>query len=111
MAKTLSAEQAYKLEADSIAKACPKDFLNKVIPNKNPQGYDSISAIMGCSKHPQIKDRNEIGFYTFLKGKSEIYMLKKSFREALADNNSPKLDESTSQNFSSGSSKLKDLQE
>ena len=93
MAKTLSAEQAYKLEADSIAKACPKDFLNKVIPNKNPQGYDSISAIMGCSKHPQIKDRNEIGFYTFLKGKSEIYMLKKSFREALADNNSPKLDE------------------
>lgn len=98
-AKKFSIEEAYKLEADSVAKACPKEFVNKMIPVKNPQGYESVSAIIGCSKHPQLKDRNEVGFYTFVKGKSDVYMLKKSFHEDLTNKKSAKLDEGNYKTF------------
>ena len=94
LASKMSIEDAYKTEADSVVNACPKDAINKIIKSTNAQGYDSVTAIVGCKKHPQLKGRNEVGFYNFIKGKEDIYMVKKSFREVIGGKNTIHLDES-----------------
>ena len=95
MASQQSVQSAYQMEANSVVSSCPKESINYVVENSNTQGYDSISAIVGCSKHPFIKGRNEVAFYTFIKGKADIYMIKKSFRELLEKNTAPLLDKNS----------------
>ena len=93
MSSKLSAKAAYEIEADSVVRNCPSEAVNSIVQLPNPQGYDAVSAIIGCTKHPKIKGRNEVAFYTFIEGKSDIYMVKKAFREPLAKHNSPRLNE------------------
>lgn len=94
-ASQLTAKKAYEIEADSVVKACPGNYINAVVDLPDLQGYDTVYALIGCKQHPQFKDKNEIGFYAFIKGKSDVYMFKKSFREPLAGGAAPRLSEAT----------------
>lgn len=89
LAAKKSADEAYAIEAASIQKACPNNFVDQKISYRSPQGYPTASGIIGCSKHPQIKNKNEVAFYLFIKGKADFYIIKKAFREDLS---APKLD-------------------
>jgi hypothetical protein len=85
MAARQTAAAAAGVELDSVSKACPATAVRTPLNLSNPQGYQSFVVIAGCGKHPEIKDRNEVALYNFIKGRTEIYMIKKSFREPLGD--------------------------
>lgn len=71
-------QKAYEAEMSSVKVACPQDFVSTEISKQNYQGYESYQAIMGCKKgkFPQ----SELAFYLLVKGKKDLYMLKKSFK-------------------------------
>ncbi len=79
----LTAQKAYQIEADSVVRACPNDAVNEIITQPKSIEYETVYALIGCKKHPAIVDRNEIGFYAFIRGAADVYMIKKSFREPL----------------------------
>lgn len=95
MAAKQTAADAATIEMDSVSKACPATAIRTPLSVSNPQAYQSFVAIAGCGKHPEMKDRNEVALYNFVKGRTDIYMIKKSFREPLGDAKSPHLDAST----------------
>jgi len=81
LASRISLEKSFQFEAASIKRACPNDFLNKVITVPFKQKYETLGVIMGCNKSPALpKNTAEHGVYLFIKGKKDIYMIKKSFR-------------------------------
>jgi hypothetical protein len=92
LAATQTAADAARIEIDSVSKACPATAIRTPLTISNPQGYQSFVAIAGCGKHPEIKDRNEVALYNFIKGRTDMYMIKKSFRELIGDTKSPHLD-------------------
>ncbi|MCB0328991.1 MAG: hypothetical protein KDD70_04995 [Bdellovibrionales bacterium] len=93
LAGRMSSRQAYEVEAQSVIQACPGNSINQVV---NPPGRkdDSVFALVGCKKHPSIPNKNEVAFYAFIRGKDDIYMIKKSFRE-LINSTGTRLNESS----------------
>jgi hypothetical protein len=83
LAAQFTAQKAYEIEAESVVKACPNDAVNQIVRQPKVNEYESVYALIGCKKHPAIPNRNEIGFYTFIRGAADVYMIKKSFREPL----------------------------
>ena len=79
-ASRMGPKDAYNAEAPSMQRACPKDFFSTEVKLKPKHKYETHNVIMGCKKHPMIKGIKEVSVYSFIKGKSELYMIKKSFR-------------------------------
>lgn len=84
LSSKLSAQQAYEAEAQSVVDACPREAVNEIVQKPASLKEEAVYALIGCAKHPSISDRNEIALYAFIKGRTDIYMVKKSFRELLA---------------------------
>jgi hypothetical protein len=85
LAKEITLENMYSGEVNKIRKACPNSLINEKVEMPKISGFQTIGAIIGCGMLPQIKDKNEVALYAFIKGKSDIYIIKKSFREDLKD--------------------------
>lgn len=82
LASAQTPDSAMKLESDSIKAACPKDFVFEKIDYKHSQNYPVALAIVGCSKHPTLAGKSELALQLVIKGKKDIYMLKKAFHQA-----------------------------
>ncbi|MBC7753504.1 MAG: hypothetical protein H7Z71_04650 [Moraxellaceae bacterium] len=88
-AKGLSAQipldEIYTGEMNAIKKICPGGVRSEKVQIPKVSGFDTLGAIMTCDQHPQVKSKNEAALYIFVKGKNDIYIVKKSFREELND--------------------------
>jgi hypothetical protein len=87
LAMKLPLSQAQKMEADSIKKRCPKDFISQKAKIPQAQGYLTQSVIMGCLKHPTLGPKiSELAVYLYIRGKKDIYMFKKAVRSPSSQN-------------------------
>lgn len=81
LSERISLTKAYELEAESVRRACPENFVSEKLDYKLPQNFESLSVIMGCKSSPMLPpNTSEMGAYIFVKGKNDHYFIKKSYR-------------------------------
>lgn len=86
LASLVSSEQFFDDLASQFRSVCGEYLVYEKIGSPIINGYESTTAILGCSKLPNAhpsgvaKGQSEVGFYVTIQGKNDIYMIHRSIR-------------------------------
>lgn len=93
MADSVSPQQFFDSFAATYKQTCQGEVYLKQLENVQISGNNGISALMGCTLMPnthrsdmlkehahQSQPQGEMGYYTVLEGRDDLYMLHKSIR-------------------------------
>lgn len=97
LASKVSSEQFLDNLASRFKSTCGEYLVYEKIDSPVIDGYQSTTAILGCSKLPNThqsgvkKGQSEVGYYYSIKGKTDIYIIHKSIRGDSFENSNPPL--------------------
>jgi len=92
-----SSEQFLDQLASVFKSTCGEYLIYEKIDSPIIDGYESTSAILGCSKMPKShqsgvkKGQSEVGYYHSIRGEKDIYFIHKSIRGDSFENSKPPL--------------------
>ena len=112
LSEDISPQEFLNSMAGVYLESCQGDMVFEEVASDSINGHDTASAIIGCTKMPNshVRDSNqsvfdapvmlgEIGYYTAIRGKQDLYLLHKSLRGETFTKSTPPINNSNSSEF------------